>query len=84
MAAKLDECVAGAKKLSGGVRAFMVLAMGQNPVDGKDLPGCVCACGSKQELAVLYNLVPNIIKKAAALNAMLKIFADDEEENNGK
>ena len=80
VAARLDESVATAKAMPGGVRAFMVLAMGQNPEDGKGFPSCICAYGTNKELAALYNRVPDDIKKAAALQAVMKAIADDDND----
>lgn len=91
VAAKLDESVACAKNLSGGIGAFMLLALGTIPADGKGFPGCVCAYGTNKKLAALYNRVPDNIKRVAALQklqAFMKDVADfnaeEKEEKDGK
>lgn len=86
MTADFEEAVQEARNLPGGICGYIVLAIGRKHEDKKGRPATICVNGKTDDLAFLYDHVPNDIKKALAVSKLSDILAkvittsDEKEE----
>lgn len=72
MTADFEEAVQEARNLPGGIKSYIVLAMGRKTTE-KGQPATICVNGKNSDLAFLYNSTPDDIKRVAAFQSLLKM-----------
>lgn len=72
MAAGFEEAVLSVRDLPGGIKSYIVLAMGRKTTE-KGQPATICVNGKNSDLAFLYNSTPDDIKRVAAFQSLLKM-----------
>lgn len=72
MTADFEEAVLAVKGLPGGIKSYIVLAMGRKATE-KGQPATICLNGKNSDLAFLYNSTPDDIKRVAAFQSLLEM-----------
>lgn len=77
---KFEEAVKEARKLNGGVTAFILVALAKNRIQGSHNSGVVASYGTCEELGKLYSEVPEKVRVAGAAAELIKSLMKNYEK----
>ena len=74
---KIEEDFKKAKKLPGGIDAYIFMAISKEPIKDNNYTAIMSVFGTNENLAYLYRKVPSNVKRTAAIMDIKNIFSED-------